>query len=211
MKKTLAIVLAIACVLTMSIIALAEGVAEDEEVIVNETTADETAAEAAETEDEAEIADEVIVGDAADTEAPADGENAELDAWMAMRDPSMITEEEWMLFYVLEHTRFEYIEGEVPVEVYTNTGTEELTLIIYWEYGVYTPITDWEAYWANFDPDVTDPHEIIGTDTFTVVIPAGETVYVPMNEEMWLKKDIARGGYIGGSYGDVSVYIGWNY
>ena len=223
MKKTLALVLVLALALTLSIVAFAEGVSEDEKIAVEATTEAEAAGEAAKTESADEVIEEPVEEPSEDetiVEAVEEETVEEVDAdpiadWMELLDPSWgISEDEWLLNYVLSYVRVEWAEDaedETPAEIYTNVGTEDITLDIYWEYGVYTPITDWEAYWATFDPDVTDPHELIGTEIVTIKIPAGESVYVSVNAEMWQKKDIARSGYIGGSYGDVSVYVGWNY
>lgn len=127
--------------------------------------------------------------------------------WMERFDPSLgVTEEEWELCYVLHHLRQSGVGGDTPILTYRNVGTEDATLTFYYDYIVYVPLPS-DFDWTTYDPDTTPPHEVIGRDTITVEIPAGETVYVPMNEELWAASDACRGDYLSASYGDHSVTL----
>lgn len=213
MKKTLAIVLAIACVLAMSVIVFAEGLSENEE-IVNETTAEGIADEAVEAEAEAvdeEAADEATEApadvEAAEEEVPAETENAEFDEWMAMRDPSLISEEDWQFCYVLSHVR-QWYPGDSGV--FENIGTETITLTVQREYKIPAEVTQ-EMFEAMLsDPNVSAPYDVIASDTVTIEIPAGETVSVPLDAELMAGSNPwVYGGLwiVAGTYNGISAVI----
>lgn len=213
MKKTLVLVLALALVLTLSAVVFAEGVSEDEEIIVEEVIEAEAVEEPAEepvaepTEEAAEepveeAVEEVVAEEPVDTDPIAD--------WMASFDPSWgLSENDWMLCYILNGLRQGWVETEpeeVPIMTYQNIGTEDVTLSFYYDYFAYIPLPvgfDWSTY----DPDTTPPHEVVGRDIVTVVVPAGETVYIPMNEELWAMSDTCQGDFLWASCGDLTVTL----
>lgn len=134
-------------------------------------------------------------------------EEVSSEEWMARFNPSGdVTEEEWKLCYVLHHLRQSGVGGDTPILSYRNVGTEDATLTFYYDFIVYIPLPS-DFDWTAYDPDTTPPHEVVGRDIVTVTIPAGKTVYVPLNEELWASSDACRGDYLSASYGDFSVNL----
>lgn len=223
MKKTLAILLVIAFALTLGIVVLAEGLSEEEvlpaeeteSVVEAETVAEEPAAEEAAEEapaEEAPAAEEPAEETAEETpaeEAPADEEeDAAFVAWMAQLaslDPSYdISEAEWRLCYVLNHRIQSWYCSEIdelPAEIaeaYGTTNEEELPWIIkYTSIGEKDSTETLDVYYYGTDENGNACEK---TETITIAIPAGETVFYVMDPGF----KVERGGFsiIAGSYGD---------
>ena len=176
MKKILVFVLVLALALTMGIIAFAEGASEDKEIVAEETVeaVEEPAAEPV--EDPAEAPAEEPVEEPA--EEPAE-------------EP---TEES--LFEACGDLYQYWVEGEPAAIDFQNMGTKDIAVEYFFEYAVYTPVTDW----AGYDPNTTPPHEMIGQETITFVVPAGETVRVSLTAELDAASDIGRNGYLSVTY-----------
>lgn len=213
MKKTLLFVLALALVLTMSVVVFAESAPEDEEIITEAEAVEEPAEEpVADPAEEAieepaeepveEAVEEIAAEETTDADPIAD--------WMACYNPSWgVSENEWLFCYILNDLRQGWVETEpeeLPIMTYQNIGTEDITLSFYYDYTAYIPLpVDFD--WSTYDPDTTPPHEVVGRDIVTVVIPAGETVYVPLNEELWAISDGCHGANLWASRGDLTVTL----
>ncbi|MCH5183987.1 MAG: hypothetical protein J1E00_07410 [Oscillospiraceae bacterium] len=209
MKKALVFVLVLALALTMGIIAFAEGVTEDEEIVAEEIV--EAVEEPAEepVEEPAEEPAEEAIEEPVEEPAETASEDSELEAWMASLNPSWgVSEEEWKFCYTINNVLQYYYEDGA---LYENFGTESVTLTVKTSYVVHAELTPEEGQALvdamREDPDISAPYVEIASETVTIEIPAGESVFVPKNAEL-ITDGVYSGQYVcAATYKGVSASI----
>ena len=211
MKKTFVIALVLVLALTMGIVALAQGLAEDEEAVIEEAVErveEPVADEAAEPEEEPAV-DEAAEPVEAEPAEPVETEPAE-EAEEA--EKTLVTN--WDVFHHRIQTWYggtDFVSNSgkvytLPAEIAEKYGTtveyELPSILIYESIGELDSTETIEVYYVGTDENgaVCRRSEII-----TIEIPAGEAVYRVLEEEDgWTCTGF---GILAGSYGDLYTEV----
>ena len=168
MKKTLVIVLAFVCALTLSIVALAEGLSDDETEAVVEST--EVAAEEA---DAIDIEEEIAEIPPAPEQEPCE------EAFVVYEDEEVQwepTAETLAFIYCLNHFENHYLGEDVHHYVlqYENFGDQDGSVTLLVSYG-YDSYNEDGIYLGSEFPEERECADL-GVELITIPLPAGEKV-----------------------------------
>ena len=198
MKKTFMIVLAFVCALTLSIVALAEGISENGTEAVAETT--EIVAETP------DVTATEVEEETAEPETPA-FEQAEPDEEFVVYEDEEVewepTPEDLAFIYCLNHFNCHYLGEDLHHYVleYENTGNLDGSVTLLVSYG-YDSYNETDAYLTGV---FEEPRECadFGMELITIPLPAGEKTVYAFEPGYWYNSMCY--GIVGASYGDVSV------
>ncbi len=210
MKKTLAIVLAVLCALTLSLVALAEGMDASESAVEETVPTDDVAVEVVEepVEEPAEEPAEEPVEEPVETEnrESAESDFVSEEGFAAYREQRLAnadypyTEADLWFGYLWGDMKQYWVETpEGSVMTFDNPSPEDITLSLRYESHEYkSPDEYTDEDWAvAADPNRTPPYNVIGTYDVTLVVPAGDTagVLIPIDLGCGGYMTISRGGF----------------